>query len=103
MELIGDICQLSLSDLIELSIAYIEHADIGCNFVCDDDIVTEYFNGKTAGWRAIEIIRHQRAEVMSYIPQDTAEMHYLRSHRDGVYVYARTSDNVNAGQSNVLS
>lgn len=103
MELIGDVCQLSLSDLIDFAIAYVEYIDVGDSFMSEKDIVEEYFHGKSVGWRAIEIIKFQRSEIMAYIPKGTVEMHYVRSVRDGVYVYARTSDDVNVRQSDVLS
>lgn len=102
MELVADICQLSLSDLYELAIAYVELIDVGGGYACDEDIVTNTFGGKQVGWKVLEVIDMQRSEIMAYIPDTVLEMHYLRCHRDGVYVYARTSDDVNDGQSNLL-
>lgn len=97
MELIGDICQLSLSDLTEFAIAYVEYIDVGCNFMDDTDVVHDYFGNRSIGYRAIEIIRAQRSEVLAYIPKDTVEMNYIRTVGDGVFVYARTANHSNAG------
>lgn len=97
IELIGDICQLSLSDLFEFAISYIEHESIGDGFICNEDIITNLFGGRAVGYRVIEVITSRSCEVMAYIPKDTLEMYYLRTLGDGVFVYARTSDDVNVG------
>lgn len=103
MEQIGDICQLSLNNLIEFAIAFVEYEDMGGGFLNDDDLIRDCFGGHLVGWRAIEIIKHQRNEIMAYIPLDAVELRYLRTHGTGVFVYARTPDHVNAGQGNLLS
>lgn len=97
VQLAADICQLSLNDVTELAIAYIEYVEIGCNFMDDADIVHDYFDNRSIGYRVIEIIRAQRSEILAYIPRDTVEMNYVSTVGEGVYVYARTSDNVVVG------
>lgn len=91
----ADICLLSLSDLIDFAISYIEYIDVGDSFMSDQDLIEGYFGGRSVGWRALEIIKHQRSEVMAYIPNGTVEMQYVRSLAGGVYVHARTSNDVN--------
>ncbi|ARV76692.1 hypothetical protein PHABIO_61 [Pseudomonas phage Phabio] len=97
MEVIADICQLSLSDLTDFAIAYVEYEDVGGNFMNDDDLVQDYFGGKNVGYRVIEIIRAQRCEIMAYMPDNVVEMKYACTRGDGVFVYARTANDVNVG------
>ncbi len=90
--MIADICQLSLNDLIEIAIAYIEYIDIGCNIIHTEDIINDIFSNRSLGYRAIELIEKQRPEVLAYLPRGVVEMTYVRTVGDGVFVYARTSD-----------
>lgn len=97
MEVISDICLLSLNELYDFAIAYVEYEDVGGNFLNDDDLVRDYFNNKSVGYRVIEIIRAQRCEIMAYMPDNIVEMKYVRTVGDGVFIYARTANDFNAG------
>lgn len=90
--MIADLCSLSLPEMYEFAIAYVEYEDVGDGFLCREDLVEQQFGGRAVGWRALEIIDNQRAEITAYIPNGTVEMHYVRTVKDGVYIYARTQD-----------
>lgn len=92
--MIADLCSLSLPEMYEFAIAYVEYSDVGDGYICRDDLIKEQFGGRSVGWRALEIIDHQRSEILAYIPTNTVELHYLRTIKDGVYLLARTRDAV---------
>lgn len=90
--MIADLCSLSLPDMYEFAIAYVEYEDVGGGCLCREDIVEQHFGGRSVGWRALEIIDHQRSEILAYIPNNTVEMQYVRTIKDGIYILARTQD-----------
>lgn len=92
--MIADLCSLSLPDMYEFAIAYVEYEDVGNGVLCREDIVEEQFGGRSVGWRALEIIDNQRSEVTAYLPANTVELQYVRTIKDGIYVLARTLDKV---------
>lgn len=93
VELLGDRVGLSVSDINDAIIAYIEYQWFnGCSQISDDDFVQMYFMGDTMGYTVLYAVHDQMTEIGAYIPGDIDSLVYTKTIKDGFYVIGTTNE-----------
>lgn len=93
LELLTDLAGLSLTDAYNLSIALAEHTMVGCRFVDEKSLAEDLFPNLKERERLLEILRFGEKELLSIIPDDIIQFHYLRTVNRRVYVIGEDNSN----------
>jgi hypothetical protein len=87
VELLGDRVGLSVSDINDAMIAYIEYQWFnGCHSLDDSEFVQQYFMGDSVGYSVLYAVQAQMVEIGSYVPGPIQSLRYSRTIKDGFYV-----------------
>lgn len=93
VELLGDYVGLSISDINEAMIAYVEYRWFNtCLSFNDEDFVQEYFMGVPIGYSVVYAVKSQLPEIGAYLPGDMKSLRYLRTIKDGFYLIAERDE-----------
>lgn len=93
VELLGDRIGLSVSDINDIVVAYVEYQWFnGVNSCSEQDIVDGYFMGDAMGYPILYAVSNQLLEIGSYIPDNLKSIRYARTHRDGFYLICEVAD-----------
>lgn len=93
VELLGDRVGLSVSDINEAVVAWLEYTHFNHpHDSADRDIVDTCFMGDPVGHDLLYAVADNRPEITAYIPDKTVSFSYARTHKDGFYLICEIPD-----------
>lgn len=96
IELLGHRVGLTISEIHDIFIAYVEYSLFnGESTIDDDDFVQQYFMGDTMGYAVFYIVKARLSEITAYLPTELKSVRYNRTHNDGLYILCETNEHIN--------
>ncbi len=93
VEILGDKVGLSVSDINEIIVAYIEYISLNCpQSIADREIVEQYFMGDPMGYTLLYAVIARYPEITAYIPAGVKSIRYASTRRDGFFLICEAED-----------
>lgn len=93
VEILGDKVGLSVSDINDIVVSYIEYVHFNCpQSFADREIVEQYFMGDPMGYTLLYAVIGQFPEIHAYIPDRVKSIRYARTLQGGFYLICEHED-----------
>lgn len=93
VEILGDRVGLSVSDIHDLIVGWIEYAHFNTHLHAEiESIVETCFMGESMGRDLLYAVAARVSEIMAYIPDQAENFGYLMTSRDGFYLLCGIPD-----------
>lgn len=95
VELLGDRVGLSVSDINDIVIAYVEYVWFnGEQSISDREIIETYFMGDPMGYDLLYAVQAQLPEIGSFVPDDINKLKYGRTVKGGFYILGTIDEHI---------
>lgn len=87
IELLGDRIGLSIPDINDAVISWLEYSHYNCDTeYAIQDVVDTCFMGDPMGRDILYNVTYRRGEILTYLPDATTSFRYARQQGDGIYI-----------------